>query len=172
MQHHVFIILVLTECNSSFKCHIQGNMYNTVIYCNNRGMKFHKKRNKTALPLPMTCIDLPNTSEMSLPNFRLLVCWKGIDSVHLALLYPSGCITFSGIMSTLSADVFVSTTLAGKNVLGVCVHVCVRVCQHLLCMQVFVSVCDWVVGFAGRVSVQVSLSVCVHSFMSASLTGV
>lgn len=138
MQHHVFIILVLTECNSSFKCHIQGNMYNTVIYCNNRGMKFHKKRNKTVLPLPMTCIDLPNTSEMSLPNFRLLICWKGIDSVHLALLYPSGCITFPGIMSTLSADVFVSTTLAGKKVLGVCVHVCACVSASL----VYASVCQ------------------------------
>lgn len=45
-------------------------------------------------------------------------------------------------MSILPADVFVSATLAGKNVLGVCVHVCARVCQHLLCMQVFVSVCD------------------------------
>lgn len=54
MQHHVFIILVLTEFNSSIKCHLQDNIYNTVIYCNNRGLKFHKKRNKTALPLPTT----------------------------------------------------------------------------------------------------------------------
>lgn len=33
MQHHVFIILVLTEFNSSIMC--QDNIYNAVIYCNN-----------------------------------------------------------------------------------------------------------------------------------------
>jgi len=84
------------KINSSIKCHFQDNIYNTVIYCNNRGLKFHKKRNKTALPLPTTCIDPPKTSEMSLPNFQLLICWWGIGSVHLALLHPSGWITFPG----------------------------------------------------------------------------
>lgn len=54
MQHPVFIIPVLTEFNSLIKCHLQDNIYNTVIYCNNWGLKFHKKRNKTVMPLPMT----------------------------------------------------------------------------------------------------------------------
>ena len=133
MQHHVFIILVLTEFNSSIKCHLQDNIYNTVIYCNNRGLKFHKKRNKTALPLPTTWIDLPKTSEMSLLYFRLLIYWWGIGSVHLALLHPSGRITFPGIMSTLPGAVCVSNF--GRKEWLRCWVSDMCVCQHLRCMQ-------------------------------------
>ncbi len=177
MQHHVFIILVLTEFNSSIKCHLQDNIYNTVIYCNNWGLKFHQKRNKTALPLSTTWIDLPKTSEMSLPNFRVLICWCGIGSVHLALLHPSGCIIFPGIMSILPGAVCVSNF--GRKECLRC-WVSMRVCQHLRCMQgweVYVSVCDQFVDLLGVclcvcVCVCISVSVCVHTFVSASLTGV
>lgn len=154
MQHHVFIIPVLTEFNSSIKCHLWDNIYNTVIYCNNWGLKFHKKRNKTALPLPTTWIDLPKTSEMSLPNFRLLICWWGIGSVRLALLHPSGCITFPGIMSILPGAVYVSNF--GRKE-------CLR-CWVSVCVCVFVSVCDWFVGLLG-----VCLVVCLFLSLCVSM---
>lgn len=174
MQHHVFIILVLTDFNSSLKCHLQDNIYNTVIYCNNWGLKFHKKRNKTALPLPTTWIDLPKTSEMSLPNFRLLVCWWGIGSVRLALLHPSGCITFPGIMSILPGAVCVSN-LGRKECLRYWVSLCVSVCVSA--SQVYARLksgcqCLWLIcRFAGCVCTCVYISVaCVRPRVCVSVS--
>lgn len=174
MQHHVFIILVLTEFNSSIKCHLQDNIYNTVIYCNNRGLKFHKKRNKTALPLPTTWIDLPKTSEMSLPYFRLLICWWGMGSVHLALLHPSGRITFPGIMSILPGAVCVSI-FGRKEWLGCWVSDVYVSASQVYARLVFVSVCDWFVGLLGVCLVLivcegVYLSLCVRPRICVSVS--
>lgn len=68
------------------------------------------------------------------------------------MLHPSGCITFPGIRSILPGAVCVSN-FGSKECLWCWVSMCV--CQHLRYMQgwkVFVSVCDWFVGFAGCVS--------------------
>lgn len=101
MQHQVFIILVLTEFNSSIKCHLQDNIYNTVIYCNNWGLKFHKKRNKTALPLPKTWIDLSRLLKCHFLTSGLLIGnWISPSCTGASLwvyhfsrnhVYPSGC---------------------------------------------------------------------------------
>lgn len=135
MQHYVRIILVLTEFNSSLKCHLQDNIYNTVIYCNNRGSKFHKKRNKTALPLPTTQMDLPETRQVSLPGLPTPPSGDG-ERIPLGLsLFQDSCPSFRMLL--------VSASLAGEECLWCWVSVCV--CQRLRFMQgwkMFVSVCD------------------------------
>lgn len=179
MQHHVSIILESTESISSIKCHLQDNIYNTVIYCNNWRLKFHKKRNKTALPLPITKFDLPKTSEMSLPKLPTPHLVDGESDRFASQCHiPLGVSPFRE--SGLSFRVlFVSAILAGKNVFGVgCLYWSVSISGICKAGKVFVSVCDWLFWFARCVCVCVSscmcvfLSLCAQAFVSASLTGV
>lgn len=146
----------------SNKCHLQDNIYNTVIYCNNWGFKFHKKRNKAALPF----ITDTNQSETErIPILKLpiphLLMW-GMDQPVLLWCIPRGVSVFHESRPVLPGAVCVGN-FGRKECIWCWVSACLCVRQHLRCTKgwkVFVSVWDLFVSFVGCVSLCV-LCLCV-----------
>lgn len=148
----------------SNKCHLQDNIYNTVIYCNNRGLKFHKKKQNSSAFQCWQHQSILNWEKTlpKLPASHLLL--GRMDQSILQWCIPLGISVFHE--SRLILPGAASATLAGKKVFGVCVFVC----QHFWRMKgwkVFVSVCDLFVLLSVCACVCVlwacgSVSVCVN----------
>lgn len=149
----------------SNKCHLQDNIYNTVIYCNNWGLKFHKKRNKAALPLITDNISRSKTERSLFLNCSSVGAENG--SVHIAAKHPSGCISFPWIAPHPSGRCLCRQLWQEGMclVLGVCV--CVSI-SGMKGWKMSVSVCDRFVRCVCVCHVCVWFCLCA----SASLTGV
>lgn len=126
----------------SNKCHLQDSIYNTVIYCNNQGSKFHKKKqNSSAFQCWQHQLIL--NWEKTLPKLPASHLLLGrMDQSILQRCIPLGVSVFHE--SRLILPGAASATLAGKNVFGVgCLRVCVSVCVSAsLVHERLKSVCD------------------------------
>lgn len=143
----------------SNKCHLQDNIYNTVIYCNNRGLKFHKKKQNSSAFQCWQHQSILNWEKTlpKLPASHLLL--GRTDQSILQRCIPLGVSVFHE--SRLILPGAASATLAGKNVFGVgCLRVCVFVSASLAYGRLK-SVCDLFVLLS--VCACVCLVLCEHS---------